>query len=357
MVESGLLQLAALGIGFVVLLLGGVYFLATREVFSSGEENADTAGQRAEDAELRERGDFQIPLRSRLQSISAPGKAVLLTGGLLGLFVCYLIYRMMQTGSPAEEMLSLKVVIGVVALSGAIGGSRLQRWADSRIGAMYNVYEQADGEPVVEKIEYFRHEMRSVGQETVIQQLHPQRLLGIFRRRMLIGAHRELRSSPKPLTDVVSHGVPEGQHAFEVEDGVIINHTRGEPRYNSSPEAPADVNYRSPNNLSYERAVGIQQSKERMRIERDAWITTSAAKDVELERVSEMIINREWQDKEDLMGIIRDYEEMKREQSPRTVDNRQSGISRSTGADGSSVLQEEQAQQNGHDASGAEGGA
>lgn len=344
-----LLKLGALGVAVVLLVLGGIYVLAKRDVFAPSSENRETAEQRIEDAELRERSGFEIPLRSRISSIGAPGKAVLAASALIAVFMGYLGMKYLQTGSPAEQLTSLELMVAGVALAGIIGGARLQRWAESRVGRLYNVYEDADGQPEVETVEFYKHEMRSTGQDTVIQQLHPQRLLGIFRRRMLIGMHRQLRSSPKPLTDVVTHALPHGGHAFEVDDGLLINLTRGEPIYQSSPTSVADVHYRSPNTLSYERAVGIQQSKERMRIERDAWQTTSAAKDAELERLSEVIVNREWQDKQELLGILREYESMKRENTANVEDRRQTGISRSAGADGSSVLSEHpEGERNGH---------
>jgi len=157
----------------------------------------------------------------------------------------------------------------------------------------------------------------------------------------MVGQHRELRGTPKPLSDTVTHSVPDGQHAFELDDGILVNQTRGEPIIQESPEAPSDIAYRSPNNLSYERAVGLQESKKRMRIERDSWQTTAAAYSAEIDRLADMILNREWSDKNDLMELLREYEEMQRERSsPDVVDNRSAGVSRSSSAEGSSILQE-----------------
>lgn len=319
--------------------------MGKRGVFAPDTENKETLEQRKAEEEIRQQESYRIPLRSRIQSVSGPGKAVLATSTLILGFVAYLLTKMMQTGSPAEDYLSLEVAIIGVALIGVAGGVHLHKWADARIGTMYNVYETAGGEPDVEKVEFFKHERMNIGKEEVLQQLHPSNLLGIFRRRMLVGQHRELRASPKPLSDVVTHSVPPGKHAFEVDDGTIINLTRGEPNYAGSAEAPADVYYSSPNNLSYERAVQHEQSKERMRIERDAAQTTAAAYSSELDELSEMIINREWQDKRELMDLLDEYEEMQRSRTTTEIDNRQGGIQRSAQADGSSVL--ESAERNG----------
>lgn len=331
-------QLVGVGIGAVLVLLLGLYVMARNDVFAPDSENTETAEQRMEDKELRERSSFEIPLRSRVKSLSAPAKMVLLSSTITLGLIGYLLVGYMQTGSPREGIYSLKTAIIGVGILGIAGGFWLRDWLESRIGVMYNIYESSRGEPDVEKVEYLVHERWESGSEEVIQQLHPERLLGLFRRRMLIGMHRKLRSSAKPLTDVVTHTIPSGDHAVELEDDLLINHTvsdkDGEPIYNKSPDAVADVAYRSPNYLSYERAVEMRQSKKRMQIERDAWMTTSAAKDQEIDRLSDMIINNEWEDKKDLMELLQEYEKMQRSRTLQQVDARDSGISR----EGQSVL-------------------
>lgn len=328
------------GVVAVLVLLIGIWIMARRDVFSPDTENTETAEQRIEDKKLRERADFDIPLRSRVQALSAPAKTVMLSSviflGLLG----YAGVKWMQTGSPQQSFTSLRVAQAGVGIVGIAGGLWLGNWLDSRVGTMYNVYETPQGEQEVEEVEYLTHERMDSGSEEVIQQLHPAKLLGVFRKRMLVGMHRELRSSPKPLTDVVTHSIPPGEHTIEVDDDVVINLTQGEPIYNKSPDAVSDVSYHSPNSLSYERAVGLRQSKRRMQIERDSWKTTSAAKDRELERLTETILNNEWEDKKDLMDLLRDYEEMQRRRTIEQVDARSSGISREGGE---SVLEKAQA--------------
>ena len=339
----GWLKLAGVGVAAVLVLLLGIYVMAKRDVFAPTSENTDTAEQRIEDKELRERSSFEIPLRSRVKSLSAPAKMVLLSSTITLGLIGYMLVGYMQTGSPREGIYSVKTAVAGVGILGIAGGYWLRDWLESRIGVMYNVYENARGEPDVEKIEYLTHERWESGSEEVIQQLHPEKLLGLFRRRMLIGMHRKLRSSAKPLTDVVTHNIPSGDHAIEVDDDLIINNTVGEPIFNRSPDAVADVAYRSPNYLSYERAVQMRQSKKRMQIERDAWQTTSAAKDAELDRLSDAILNNEWEDKQDLMELLREYEKMQRSRTLQQVDARDSGISR----EGQSESVLERAEKNG----------
>lgn len=339
-IPSGqLIWMVALGLLVVVGAALTIYWMASREIFAPESENPETAAQRQEDKELRERGDWSIPLRSRVRSLSGAAKSVLAASGMFLVLLGYILYRFLQTGSPADEYLTLEVAAGIIAVGGIAAGYRLREWVEKRIGVMFNLYERPEGAPEVEKVEYLRSERMDFGDEEIIQQLHPKRLLGVFLRRMMVGNHRVLRSSPKPLSDVVTHSVPDGEHAVEVDEGLIINRTVGEPIYNRSPDAVADVSYRSPNLLSFERAVQLRQGKRRMQIERDAWKTTSAAKDTELERLSDMILNREWEDKTDLMELLREYEEMQESRETEVVDARDAGVTRSSQADGSSVLQ------------------
>lgn len=335
-----LVKLGAIGAAAVLVLLLGIWIMAKRDVFAPSDGNRDTAAEREEEGHLNEVSEFDIPMRARVRALSGPAKSVLASGVILLGFFGYTLYKIFQTGSPATNYLTLELVVVAVAVLGVLGGVRLHRWAESRLGVMFNVYESAEGEPEVEKVEFYRSERLSIGGNDTLQQLHPARLLGVFRKRMLIGQHRELRSSPKPLTDTVIHSVPDGEHSFEVDDGVIINLTQGEPEYSHSAGAPADVHYRSPNSLSYERANSLRQSQRRMRIERDAAQTTQAALDEELERLAEMVINREWQTREDLMSLLQDYSELQNNSQPVRVETQQGGVGRSADAGGSSVLAE-----------------
>lgn len=352
-----LIMLLVLGVVGVALVLGGIYFMATRGIFSPDAENQQTAQEREEAQRYQQDSGFKIPLRDRLRAVSGPGKAALLSLVLIVGFVIYVAYKILQTGSPATDYLTFEVIVVVVGFIGILGGSTLRGWAENRIGTLYNVYESPHGRRA-EKLEFFRDERRLIGSEDTVPLLHPDRLLGVFRRHQLVGNHPKLRSSAKPLGDRVTSSVPEGEHSFEVDDGVIINLTQGEPIYHRDPGAATDISYRSPDNLSYQRATELRESQRRKDIQLQGLRATDAVKDSEMERLADMLENREWTTRESLMELLQEFADMQNNrQTTTTTEAQQSGMGRSSDAS-SSVLEEVDADGNGHAAtSGGESDA
>lgn len=348
-------QLVALGVGFILLFLLGIWAMAKRDVFTTESGNKDTAEERVEQRDELRNENYGVPLRARIGSYSTPAKAALLALLVAVGYGGFILYKLAQTGAPATKYLNTDLAIVTVSVIGIATGFHVRGRYESRIGKLYNIYERAGRPPEVEKIEYFKHESLKDGEDTLIQRLHPTKLLGVFRRHYHIGEHRQLRAGRKPHKDVVTDAIPAGNHAVELDDGIYVNSTRGKPIYMDSPTSPADVRYKSPDNLSAERAAEMREGKRRAEIRRRGAETTSAIKDDVIEDLATMLENEEWQDREDLISLLERYESMQRKHGDTQVIRENGGLSRSAGAssnggDSRSVVDEVDADNGGENA-------
>lgn len=336
-----LFKLLLIALGVTVAIVGSLYLLGKRGTFAP-DSNDKTAQQRKEEKEIAERENFSIPLAARARSLSTPAKAVFLAVVGITLVGAYLGYQIFRAGQPAGQYISMEMVAGGCAFIGILGGVRLKSWADARTGTLYNVYPTDTGEPDVEQVEFFKHEQIEYGSSRVIQQLHPANLIGLFRRHMLRGEHRKLRGGAAPLSDVVTHLVPE--HATELDDGLVLNQTQGEPDYQSSATAVADIKYHTPENLNYERAINLHEQKRRLQIKLQARKTTMNSLYDIIDELQTKIENDEYQDKEELMELFADFHQVSTRGEQTIVNTRENGSRRTqeNGQGGGSVLDEQE---------------
>ena len=141
-----------------------------------------------------------------------------------------------------------------------------------------------------------------------------------------MGEDRRLRSGKKPLSDIVTHLVPDhGDELPDSEGNVVETHAGGD-KVLSGASTTADLTYKSPNNLSDEEATQKREKMKRKNAELDAVKSTNAELYSQVNKMQKKIENEEYQDRTDLMADFAEFAEM---YSTLRVD-----ISGSTDADG-----------------------
>lgn len=292
-------QTLLIGVLAVLVSVAVIWFLASRGKFSP--EDQETPEERVEQQRQFEE-DFSIPLRDRYRSLSGAARTVVASLSVAMLVAGYFGYRVVKTGSPATQYLSVEVLVAMVGLVGIVAGIKFEQWVQNRIGELHVVYERLGDAPQTKTIRYFKDKMQMRDGRPVVHELADSRLFGIFHRHRMVGEERDLRASAKPNGDIISHMVPDHGAETETNDWVVRTwqdtSDSGE-HVDPSPSAAADYKYSSPNSLSDEDAVALRQKNRRMRIRLNEIKSTNAELYDKVSKMRQQLENEEYKSRED----------------------------------------------------------
>lgn len=295
-----------IGIAIVLLVVVALIYIARKGYLEPESTNEDDLEEREHLTETG-REDFRIPYRRRVSSWSAPMKVFVGSLVLVGLVAGFATYQIMRTGSPAHQYITREVRVGLIAIVGVAGGVKLRAWFDDQIAYLDVEYERPGQEPVVERIPYAKTGEHVTDGDLTVPQVASNRLLGLFWRYRQIREDRQLRGEDKPLDDVVRLLVP--GHAVERPDGSGYHLTTKEEGdvILSGATSIADRTFRSPNQLSTERAAQLREANKRKNAELEATRATNAELNQQIRRMRKKIENREYRDREELMKDFKEF--------------------------------------------------
>lgn len=294
----------AIGAAVVLLVVGSLIWLGKKGFFEPDTVNEHSQAEREEHSAATGAEDFQIPFRRRVSAWSAPMRVFVGSLGLLAIGAAVATYDIMKTGSPAHQYLTLELRFAAVALIGIAGGVWLKSWFDRQIGRLIVVYEKAAERNLVEIIPYAKGGVRRDDGRVTIPEVARNRLLGLFWRYRQVGEDRQLRGTDKPLSDVVTHLIPDhGNELPDAEGWAVLTSAEGD-RVISGATSTADKTYGSPNTLSDEEATANREKLKRKDAQLDAVKATNAELSQQLNKMEKKIRNEEYRTRSDLIDDL-----------------------------------------------------
>lgn len=306
------LSQVAIGAVTVLTVVGSIVYLARKGLFEPDSTNEQSQEEREELSQSVGSQDFEVPFRKRVSAWSGPYKMLVASVVLLVLGSIVAAYQVMKTGSPVQQYATSEVRYAAVGVIGIGGGVWLKGWFDSQVGKLAVVYERAGQRNVVELIEYAKTGVRRRDGKVTVPEIESNRLLGLFWRYRQVGEDRRLRGTEKPLSDVITHLIPD--HGDEMPDGegwVVETKEEGD-KVLTGATTTGDVTYRSPNTLSDEQATQNREKMKRKDAELDAVKSTNAELYTQVRKMRKKIENEEYQDRTDLMEDFDQFSQMLR---------------------------------------------
>jgi hypothetical protein len=291
-----------IGVIAIAILLVIGYLVERWGVFEHPRADGAEQINRDDDESSQERP--RIPIRDKPRQL--PFELKIISGCLaaLGGIIGFYAYQLLKNGSPTEFAYTTQAQYAVTALIGVVAGVAYRGEKDSSVGEVHVIYESGDGE-TVESEETIYFDRSSVAHQSdgsiLVQELRDERIFGLFRRRKLAGHDRKLRSD-RPLGDVVTHEIH--SDAVQLDDGVWEMRTQEDKVVSGDKQAAADYRYMPPMRLPYEKQVKQQEQMRKMHIDMRSLRAQLAEAENELEELSRIIANREYQTERDIMNRI-----------------------------------------------------
>lgn len=294
------------GVFVVICVLGGI-ILASRRGWLSGDD-ADARDRDTDDGTRVSPDEYRIPIRHRVKAYSTPLKVFATAVVAVLAIVLYGAYTFFKTGAAPSNLLSQPSLNAVLAALGVYAGIRIERWLDAKRRLLHIRYENPGGRDRVETVPYRHGEEEITGDGVVVKELAKRRIFGLFSRYVQVGEDRELRTTNKPLGDVVRYLIPD--HAAEIPGvGFMVTTRKDGDEIMDRPDAPADRTVRTRESLSTSRSVELREQNRRHRIELNEIKSTNATLYRSLRNARKEIKNMEVEEEERLLKLFDEFTE------------------------------------------------
>lgn len=311
----------ALGVLVVLLVVGGLIWLARTGRLEPKNTNAESPAERDEMQAHRE--SFNIPASKRIGAWSGPRKAFFFGLAALGVVGAATGYFALKTGSPVKTYVPDWGYVVAVGLFGVGAGVRLDRYFDDMIGTIDVVYEQSDGPPKAEQIEFAKTRVGSLEGNPKVPEV-ADRLFGLFPRYRLVGEHKELRGSQKPLGDILEIAIPD--HGVEMPNGDYHVTTKAEGEILlTGATSRADITYGSTNSLSDERAQEIRSEKNQLEARNRTLSALNAELNSQVRTMSKRLENEDYKTREELVDDFERFSDIANAMNVKISDDRGNG--------------------------------
>jgi len=301
------------GVVVVFVVLAILIALDRWGVFQDDREGQSNGTDRVA-TEARREGDYSVSWMKKHKTLTLPGKAVVVSMGLLAVLTGVYIYFTLRSGAPVEVPYARQLQGGVIGVVALFAGVAVANKKAAERGKLEIVHEDDAGNAEDTEIVYYDPEetVTNADGRPVVKEHFATRILGLFGRRKLVAHDRELRSERSLLSDIVAHEIPD--HATKVEENHFLFRTQGRV-VKSSPSSAADYHYRSPIQLHYEQYLEQQEQLTKYRMRLNTMDSTLGEAQVRLQELQRKLKTREYRSRNEAREEIKEVLEMLPSQS------------------------------------------
>lgn len=299
-----------IGAFVVISVVGSLIYLGKNGYFEPDDVNEQSQQDREQLSDSISSEDFQVPFRDRVSAWSGPYKALVVSIVLIMVGGGVATWQILKTGSPAQQYLTSEVRTAAIALIGVGGGVWLRGWFNRQVGRLILVYERAGQANIVDIVEYARTGARRKDGKVTVPEIASNRLFGLFWRYRQVGEDRRLRSGEKPLSDVVTHLVPDHGNELPNGEGWAVQTSADGDRVITGASSTADVTYSSPNTLSDEQATKNREMLKRKDAVLNATKATNAELNQQIQKMQKKLENEEYAARSELIDDFDKFSDM-----------------------------------------------